>query len=365
MTKKEMRIMHGVEEVAGQGIYSAQGLRQDGHDATMLVYRPDAYGMPYDRYVKIDMRKKWLYPWYVCKKIAFLVYALFRYDVFHFHFGYSLFRGNWDLRILRWFGKKIFFEFHGSDVRQPSELHRRNPYFNPEGELDSPQKDKANRKRCRFADGVVLHDDELLSYLPANLEKPIHIVPLRVDITRFCPVYPQANKERVTIVHAPSKRASKGTAYVLEAVHELQKKYDLEFILLENKPQEEAFEIYKKADIVIDQLIIGAYGVFAIEVMAMGKPVIVYISEEMKDTYPEELPVVSASPADIKEKIEQLILDGELRHSLGVKGRAYVERYHDYRVNAQIFYDIYAGTHAPRRGRDVFDEVLQYKRKTE
>ncbi len=56
------------------------------------------------------------------------------------------------------------------------------------------------------------------------------------------------------------------------------KKYkNIRFEIIENKPNKEAIEIYKKADIVIDQVLVGWYGAFAVEVMKMGKPVAVFI----------------------------------------------------------------------------------------
>ena len=74
---------------------------------------------------------------------------------------------------------------------------------------------------------------------------------------------------------------------------------------------------------------------FSIEAMAMGKPVITYITDEMIKTFPDELPIVSASPLNIQEEIEKLINDGQIRHDLGVKGRKYIETYHDCKKNAK------------------------------
>jgi glycosyltransferase involved in cell wall biosynthesis len=77
--------------------------------------------------------------------------------------------------------------------------------------------------------------------------------------------------------------------------------------------------------------------------MALGKPVLVYVSEMMKDSFPDSLPVVNVKPDDLVEIIEALLLDGEKRHELGVRGRKYVEEYHDYRKNAKLLKDIYEG----------------------
>ena len=53
---------------------------------------------------------------------------------------------------------------------------------------------------------------------------------------------------------------------------------DLEIV--EGLHHEEARERYRDADIVVDQLNAGWYGVFAIEAMALGKPVVTFLHDE-------------------------------------------------------------------------------------
>ena len=72
------------------------------------------------------------------------------------------------------------------------------------------------------------------------------------------------------------------------------------------------------------------YGVFALEAMALGKPVVAYISDEIRKTFPEELPIVSATIDSLTGVLETLITDGKKRRELGMAGRRYVEDYHDY-----------------------------------
>ena len=138
-----------------------------------------------------------------------------------------------------------------------------------------------------------------------------------MDLTRFSPEYPQAGKNKITIVHAPSSRAGKGSRFIISAVEKLSNKYNIEFILVEGMTQEDAFEQYKKADIIIDQIIVGTYGVFAIEAMALGKPVITYITDEMKEKLPEELPIVSAKSGQFRGTLRKPCSDENKRIELG------------------------------------------------
>ena len=74
---------------------------------------------------------------------------------------------------------------------------------------------------------------------------------------------------------------------------------------------------------------------------AMGKPVICYINENYRKSYPLDLPIVSADINNLSNKLEELIKDGNMRNQLGIKGRKYVERYHDIKVVSRKLLSIY------------------------
>jgi len=134
------------------------------------------------------------------------------------------------------------------------------------------------------------------------------------------------------IVHAPTKRHIKGTEFVESAVNELKRiGYSVELVLVENVPNRKVKQVYERCDIGVDQLILGWYGNFSIELMSLGKPVICYINPELKVSC-EDLPIVSAGPNDLAEKLKMLIENQQLRRDLGKKGIDYVKRHHDLKV---------------------------------
>ena len=344
-----MRVIHGMSEVAGQGIYTVMGLRQNGVDASMAVWSANSFGYQSDIDLHIDKTKKYMFPVYALKMGAFAMNAVKKYDILHSHFGESLLSYNMDVNMLKRKNKKIFTEFHGSDIRNIfNEVSYK--YINFE---KANQRNREKVQRCRLrllkvADGVILHDVELIQQLP-ELNIPIYIVPLRLDLIRFAPVYPEIVKSKPVVVHAPSKRSTKGTNEILKELKKVNRDYEL--ILVEGKTQKEAFEIYKKADIIIDQISMGTYGVFAIESMALGKPVITYISDEIRRAFPESLPIVSAGFENLAEIIDDLLQDGEKRHNLGIQGREYVMRYHDNVKVTKYLKQIYEGS---VENRDLF-----------
>lgn len=352
-----MRIFHGVREIAGQGINSVMGLRENGFHARMVTFdkNPSA-GLNPDLCLNIDKRKKYLFPWYLLETMGLLIYALAQFDVFHFHFGYSLLPNNMDLPLLKLFKKTIIAEFHGSELRIP-ELAYNAEYYVP-NIVYSKKKRKSIEKLCRYAEHVILHDDELITHLPKT-KAQINIVPLRIDISRLVQNTKSQSDQTIQIAHAPTSRGGKGTEYVYDAIRKLKKRYDVELVVVENMPWEEAIACYGAADIIVDQLVTGTYGVFAIEAMALGKPVITYIVDDMKKALPVELPIQSASKDDIEQVLEKLIRDHRLRVELGTLGRQYAAKYHDYKKVTKILPAIYRGETEPATGRRAFARIAE------
>lgn len=355
---KKKRIFHGLSEVAGQGCLGVAGIRANQREAHMYVWQGSKFLYPFDYTLKIDKNKKFKAPIYAVKALWCFISSLTRYDVFHFHFGRSILL-NHDLWVYHLFGKKVFFEFHGSDLRDAKKFKELNKY-SPLSPVSNVKFKKRAAKICNSADGIILHDDELLDYLPVK-RCPVYGVPLRTDPTRFVPLYPSEETKCVRIVHAPTNRAIKGTEHILEAIENLKKKYNVELVLVENRTHEEAKQLYQTADIIVDQLLIGIYSVFSIEGMLLGKPVVSYISDAMKASYPEELPIVSATIETIETELENLIKDGKLRNQLGKRGRKYAEEYHDYRKIGKMLCDIYDGSVTPAIGREAFSRIKELK----
>ncbi len=148
------------------------------------------------------------------------------------------------------------------------------------------------------------------------------------------------------IVHAPNHRALKGTAHILRAVEELRAEgVAIELSILEGLPNHEVHARIKASDVVVDQLVIGWYAMFALEGMAQGKPVVCRIRKDLRELYegvgliaPGELPVVDADIRTIKDVLKRLasMSRGELR-ALGEQSRAFVERHHSIGAIGAVF----------------------------
>ena len=105
-------------------------------------------------------------------------------------------------------------------------------------------------------------------------------------------------------------------------------------ILVEGVSHEEACRQYKFIDVLVDQLFAGWYGGLAVEAMALGKPVLVYIREDDLHFIPsemrEELPFIRVTPDNIKEGLKKVLgMPREELLSVAKASRAFVEKWHD------------------------------------
>jgi len=108
---------------------------------------------------------------------------------------------------------------------------------------------------------------------------------------------------------------------------------DADLLLVEGLHHAEAFERYREADIVVDQLNAGWYGLFAIECMALGKPVLTFLHDEAvrrtEEAFGVPVPIVRATRDDLRTRLEPLVSSPDERRRLGEASRAYVEHVHD------------------------------------
>jgi SAM-dependent methyltransferase len=306
-------------EIAGQASTLTRALRALGVEAHSLAtnpgfpqYRPDEM-RPYD-----DMAALPRYAGY----LGNLARHLGRYDVYHFHFGRSLVPPhNPDLPLYRGLGGKVVFHYHGCDVRNRAHMvatHKYatctecDPFCNPS------RQQTILRSAVRHADAEIVSTPDLLE----SASRASHL-PVAIDLDGYAPRLSSGAPKRV--VHAPTNRLIKGTRHVEAAYGALRERFpSVEFLTVEGRPWNELIETLATADVVVDQLFMGWYGVVAVEAMALGKPVLCYIRPEFEPRL-NDCPIVRVTREDLVEQLAA-VLDGGDRARLGEAGRAFVER---------------------------------------
>jgi hypothetical protein len=162
-----------------------------------------------------------------------------------------------------------------------------------------------------------------LYYWPINLSK---------DHGRYyLPIFPSTDLSKgLRIVHSSNHRDLKGTIYLQEAVDSLRSKnVDIELVIVENLSNSLAMEIYRTADIIFDQCLIGFHGYFALEAMALGKPVMSFIRRPNEYLlHAEECPILNTHITTIESDLQSLVLRRDELAEIGRLGRCYVENYY-------------------------------------
>jgi glycosyltransferase involved in cell wall biosynthesis len=296
--------------VAGIPWTNVQALRRKGVDAKLVVVErqklhPEA-DWSLDRPAGFWGRQAVQWP-------AFLR-LLPKTDVFHFYFGWTLVPRKLQWPLLKAARRKSVLHFLGSDIRgrSPEEL-----------------------AYARGADARIVGSYDALRWVP-----DAHVVPPGLDLRDYTPV-PSEDRARPVVLHAPSSRRRKGTEHVIAACDGL----DVELDIVEGLRHDEARRHYERADIVVDQLNAGWYGIFALEAMALAKPVLGYLREQaVRETEREmgvEVPIVPATKETLRERIVELASSADERRRMGALSRAYVERVHDADKGADRLIAIY------------------------
>jgi len=181
--------------------------------------------------------------------------------------------------------------------------------------------------------GVFRHIHEACScnftveYDHLDLYPGIHQIPFPFDFTLIHKNNYVGNPP-VRIGHAPSVRKQKGTEFILETLKELQDAHNIEIVLIENKPYEEALKLKRTCSLFIDQISSIGYGVNAVESMAMGIPTFSSLTGYFKKKYPGH-PFIEIDTGNLREALIPYIEDSEMRIMKGRESREWVTRVHD------------------------------------
>ena len=350
---KPIRVLHCPELVGGNAQQLARAERELGLESVAVAFEQTVFAYetdevlfaPSDRLLRRE-----------AKRVALLRRALRDFDVVHFNFGrtltpvppdeppvsrrarlyaaYARIVELRDLPLLKRAGKAVVVTYQGDDARQGDysrahlevsiASHGEPGYYTPSG-------DEHRRRRIRVvdrhADAIFALNPDLLRVLPARAE---FLPYASVDIASWTPLPLPAGPP--VVLHAPTNRGGKGTRFVLDAVERLREEgVEFDFELVEGVSRAEARRSYERSHLLVDQLFAGWYGGVAVELMALGRPVVAHVRESDLERVPAELraelPVVDARPGTITDVLRRC-LAGDLA-DLGARSRAFVERWHD------------------------------------
>jgi hypothetical protein len=266
--------------------------------------------------------------------------AIFKYDLFIFGFGKSLFFANFDVIVLRILGKKVIMNLcHGAEVRPP--------YLDGVFQSLDPRKRRSalelkirvlrNKKRAIFLQKYCTHTigqpyglssfatskfiNSLYIGLPCDTDKEIL---LSNNLTSL------KSNNIIRILHAPSDSKVKGSEEISIAIDNLRSLgYPIKFIKIEGMTNDRVLNEIANCDFIVDQIYSDhPMAGLATEGAIFGKPSIVggYGLKRLEEYCKPEFfpPSLICLPDQIQESIELLITNRKLRLELGEKAKDFV-----------------------------------------
>ena len=234
-------------------------------------------------------------------------------------------------------GLRVAMMFHGSDLRLPSQ-HARESVWSPFTDPTVPSalmEDRASRnirEVARLGLPAFVSTPDLLRYLPQAIWCPVVIDPAQWATQRV------AVSDRPVVLHAPSNSGIKGSERVEPVLRALEAEGLIEYRRVSGLRHEQMRRQYAEADIVLDQFLIGSYGVVACEAMAAGSIVIGHVDDAARRSIAaatgQQVPIVEATVESVGAVLRGLVADRQSHAGIRAQGIAYVDAVHDARVSA-------------------------------
>lgn len=345
----QIKIFHGFSGAANQPSTISQAEKKLGYKSDFGCFSV-GNAMDYDRdFELLNCNVQYNIPFYINKLSK-------KYNVFHYYFRtfYQMpdfrFPSGIDALALKADRKTLIMTFQGSEVRYHSQFKRDCPFNyvdeNPSNIIsnfpEKRQREFINYCRSIF-DSLVVLDPEMQTYIPDSIIINRAVDTEKFDFIGLATDEEQWKEEGPHIVHIPSRTTVKGSHFLEEALNKLENDgVKFRYTFATGLSHAELKELYDSADIIVDQLRIGWYGVASVEAMSLGKAVVCYIREDLKHHVSElDRIMVNANPNTIYEELIEIIKDRKRAEKLGEMARKFVLKNHDSEVIAKQYIQLY------------------------
>lgn len=282
---------------------------------------------------------------------------LFKYDIFHFFSGETILTRKtrkFEFLFYRLFNKKIIMHFVGADIRNTDYVQWKEQ--NMEGYLQGTHRSfeplswqsELMDDSVKFACKVLVSTPDLLKIYPGYAL----YYPVLLDLEKFEKEISNIKVDptnEIVIMHAPSNPIVKGSRMIEPVLRRIKNDYgdnvklilreDLHGVTRYSASRYDLFKAFMKSDIVIDQMVIGWYGLQAIEAIMTQNQVVSYIEKGLESYLFPGSPIISANALDLYSVIEACIqrhLNGQVDFN---KAKRWVKKYHSIENNNKNLVD--------------------------
>jgi len=299
---------------------------------------------------------------------CFFIYAIFKYAIFYIISGENILTRKllWtELFIYKLLGKKIVMHFVGADIRNPEYLIWENVCLSQKKSnferqnTGPPLQTSFQKKLCalseKYSDEIIVATPDLIQFF--KKKDKVFYIPVFIDADKFISelsaVANNIKKENnlVTILHAPSNPPLKGTDYITKIVNELQQLTgNLKVVITTSEEfksksahppytitKYKLLELYKESHIVIDQILIGWYGIQSLEALLAGNMVICVVDDKLKNYIYPNCPInIIKQPEELKNVLQTVIENLKQNNTVQNSAKDWVTKYHTIENNKEI-----------------------------
>ena len=233
--------------------------------------------------------------------------------------------------------RRLGVVFHGSEARGPAlakELDEASYFFDADPEWVRTTEERTARNRREVADlgvPVFVTTPDLLAHVPGST-----LLPISVDAESWRGSFPAMQSTTPRVLHRGSGGGNaKGSAYILPVLEDLARAGRIELVRPAVVRRSDMAALIRSADIVVDQLQTGTYGVTGIEALAAGRVVVANISAHL-ETARDRPPMIDADPQTFRVAMEDILDDPDSAIRVAQRGPEYVRRWHDGREAARV-----------------------------
>lgn len=222
---------------------------------------------------------------------------------------------------------------HGSEIRDPRR-HRHRPYSPyATGAPLIDRLDTATTRLRRHLDGIGLPvfvtTPDLLQDVAATW------LPVVIDTEAWAGLRPAFDHERPVVLHLPSNGLLKGTDYVDEVLSAMEAEGEIAYLRPTGATQpHEVATLIERSDVVVDGIVLGAYGVMSCQALAAGRLAVANIQD--LGTLRSGCPIIDADPSNLGDALRNVLRDRAAWEPRIAEGRAYVRAHHDGAMTASI-----------------------------
>ncbi len=239
---------------------------------------------------------------------------LMEYDILHLEWGLEFYRDGRFVKKASEKGIPIVCTYHGQDLRTRGVI---------------PTIDQmSNLNLTSELDLLKKHPD-------------IHYLFLPFDTSAYQPKMELGDP--LKICHAPTNRHYKGSESIIPICRQLEQEEGIEFVLLENLPNDTVLKEKQSCDILIDQVHNRGgwgYGMNSVEGLSMGLCCVTELVPEYVQFIPDH-PFVNVTADSLYGTLKGLLQNPQKILEYKKQGIGWVKKYHDLHQTADTLYDYY------------------------